>query len=99
MLGDNITIVIAGNKIDLERQRVVTIEEGEKYAKTVGATHFSTSAKLNKGVAELFLHISKEMLKRADSPDSQGSGIQKADGSTLIIGETQEGNTKDSGCC
>lgn len=99
MLGDNITIVIAGNKIDLERQRVVSIEEGEKYARSVGATHFSTSAKLNKGVSELFLHISKEMLKRASAPAAAASSAPKADGSTLIIGESSEGSTKDGGGC
>ena len=29
------------------------------YAKSVGATHFHTSAKLNKGIDELFLHLTK----------------------------------------
>ena len=101
MLGDNITIVIAGNKIDLERQRVVTVEEGESYARTVGATHFSTSAKLNKGVSELFLHISKEMLKRQDAANGAGGAqvSQRTDGSTLIIGESPEGDAKSGGCC
>ncbi len=41
-------LVIIGNKIDLERTRTVTLKEAEDYAKSVGAQHFSTSAKLNK---------------------------------------------------
>lgn len=32
MLGTNVTLAIAGNKSDLERSRVVTIEEAEAYA-------------------------------------------------------------------
>lgn len=31
------------------------------YAKEVGAIHFSTSAKLNKGINELFVNLSERM--------------------------------------
>ena len=30
-----------------------------RYAKTVGAKHFHTSAKLNKGIEEMFFELSK----------------------------------------
>ncbi len=48
-----------GNKVDLERNRVVSLAEAEKYAESVEAKHFSTSAKLNKGVNEIFLDLTK----------------------------------------
>ena len=32
-----------------------------RYAKSVGAKHFHTSAKLNKGIEEMFLDLSKGM--------------------------------------
>ena len=57
MLGKEITLAIAGNKVDLNR--VVSLEEAEAYASTVGAKHFSTSAKVNQGVEELFLDLAK----------------------------------------
>lgn len=60
MLGTDITLAIAGNKVDLNR--VVSLEEAEAYAATVGAKHFSTSAKLNQGVEELFLDLAKRLL-------------------------------------
>ncbi len=51
-------LVIIGNKIDLERTRTVTLKEAEEYAKSVGAQHFSTSAKLNKVFAVLCVCVS-----------------------------------------
>lgn len=57
MLGKEIVLAIAGNKIDLNR--AVTLEEAEAYADSVGAKHFSTSAKLNKGIQEVFFDLSK----------------------------------------
>lgn len=71
MLGSDICLVIAGNKIDLEKQRNVPIEEAEEYAKTVGAKHFQTSAKLNKGIEEMFLDLSQRMMERVQENDLQ----------------------------
>ena len=59
MLGKEITLAIAGNKVDLNR--TVSLEEAEAYASSVGAKHYSTSAKLNQGVEELFLDLAKRM--------------------------------------
>lgn len=57
MLGKDIVLVIAGNKMDLEKNRQVSLAEAEQYAKEVGARHFSTSAKLNKGINEMFIDL------------------------------------------
>lgn len=59
MLGDNVQLVIAGNKTDLDKDRRVPVAEAEEYAQQVGAKHHSTSAKLNKGVEELFFDLTK----------------------------------------
>lgn len=40
-------LALVGNKIDLEGERVVKKEEGEKLAKEFGAIFFETSAKAN----------------------------------------------------
>lgn len=50
---------MTGNKIDLEKNRHVSIEEAEAYAQSVGAKHLHTSAKLNKGIDEVFLTLTK----------------------------------------
>ena len=82
MLGTDISLVIVGNKVDLEKQRNVPVAVAEecvirfssktletqnnaycllhhRYALSVGAKHFQTSAKQNKGVEELFLDLTK----------------------------------------
>ncbi|XP_049884693.1 ras-related protein Rab-21 [Pectinophora gossypiella] len=83
MLGTQIVLVIAGNKIDLEHERTVPLEEAESYANTVGAKHFYTSAKLNQGVEELFLDLTQEMTDRFEqnnrSDGNQSPRIQIVD--------------------
>ncbi|KAG9333641.1 hypothetical protein JZ751_010763 [Albula glossodonta] len=59
MLGNEICLCIVGNKIDLEKDRNVSVQEAEQYAESVGAKHYHTSAKLNKGIEELFLDLCK----------------------------------------
>ncbi|VVD02803.1 ras-related protein Rab-21-like [Leptidea sinapis] len=64
MLGSEIVLVIAGNKCDLEHERSVERIEAERYAGMVGAKHYYTSAKLNQGVEELFLDLTRELVER-----------------------------------
>ncbi|NXV74627.1 RAB21 protein, partial [Atlantisia rogersi] len=59
MLGNEICLCIVGNKIDLEKDRHVSVQEAETYAESVGAKHYHTSAKQNKGIEELFLDLCK----------------------------------------
>jgi len=100
MLGKEVVLAIAGNKSDLERNRVVSVEEAEKYAESVGAKHFSTSAKLNKGLEELFLDLTKRMIENtSETPTSAGtyqSAPQKQPSKLIIASDTEE---KQSGCC
>ncbi|XP_068247206.1 ras-related protein Rab-21 [Palaemon carinicauda] len=71
MLGNDICLVIAGNKLDLQKDRHVQLEEAEEYAKEVGAFHVQASAKENKGVEELFLELTHRMLESAIANDQQ----------------------------
>lgn len=82
MLGKDIVLAIAGNKCDMAKERTVTREEAEEYAKQVSATHFETSAKKYINVDEVFLHLTEEMIKQAGGSSSgpkaapgTGSGI------------------------
>lgn len=62
IVGNDIIIVIAGNKIDLEKNRAVNEEEAISYAESVGATHFHTSAKANKGLDEVFFSLAQSKI-------------------------------------
>jgi Ras-related protein Rab-21 len=59
IVGPEIIIVIAGNKCDLEKQRSVNEEDAQQYAASVGASHFYTSAKINRGLEEVFSDLAQ----------------------------------------
>jgi Ras-related protein Rab-21 len=54
MLGNDVVLCIVGNKIDLEKDRHVPMQVAEDYAKSVNAKLYHTSAKLNKGIEDLY---------------------------------------------
>ncbi|XP_003740134.1 ras-related protein Rab-21 [Galendromus occidentalis] len=102
MLGNEVVLVVIGNKSDLESERSVPLHEAESYAKSVGAAHFLTSAKLNRGITEVFLHLCKEMImKRARDGarrQSTGAGAQR----NRLQVETSDDNaepTRTNKCC
>ncbi|OQV22517.1 Ras-related protein Rab-21 [Hypsibius exemplaris] len=104
MLGTDICIVIVGNKLDLEKQRNVPVAVAEEYAASVGAKHFQTSAKQNKGVEELFFDLSKRMIEQGDRIDAAkrngpgGGGSRSGQGNVTLLDESEPQPTK-SGCC
>jgi len=102
MLGSEICLIIAGNKVDLEKQRTVSIEDAEEYAKSVGAKHFHTSAKLNQGIEEMFLELSHRMIERAMENDQQKASSLGRSGSTrrnVVVVEDEEAAQPKPGCC
>ncbi|KAK4832082.1 hypothetical protein QYF61_020697 [Mycteria americana] len=102
MLGNEICLCIVGNKIDLEKERHVSVQEAETYAESVGAKHYHTSAKQNKGIEELFLDLCKRMIEtaqvdeRARGNGSSQSGITRR-GVQIIDDEPQVQSS--GGCC
>jgi small GTP-binding protein len=54
---ENIPILILGNKSDLEDEREVSTNEGEKLAKTYNALFFETSARDNKNIYESIVEM------------------------------------------
>lgn len=101
IVGNDITIAIAGNKTDLEKSRSVNEQEAIKYAESVGAKHFHTSAKANKGLDEVFTDLSQRMLERRSEKGSKssasGGGTNKQ--KLVIVDDAPAGKPKSGGCC
>ncbi|XP_053970514.1 ras-related protein Rab-21 [Hylaeus anthracinus] len=102
MLGSEICLAIAGNKVDLEKDRSVSIEEAEEYAKQVGAMHFHTSAKLNQNIEEMFLDLTQQMMQHADEVE-QKSTLTRTNSTrrnvVVVEDEAEETEPVKTSCC
>ncbi|KAK3284145.1 hypothetical protein CYMTET_8188 [Cymbomonas tetramitiformis] len=105
MAGKDIVIVVAGNKIDRERERIVSQEDAESYAKSIDAHLLGTSAKLNKGVEQAFLHIARKIVARK-TPQPQDRGAERKSvggrsvrGGLVISDEKTKAPAKSDSCC
>jgi len=59
--GFKIPIMIVGNKCDMEEHRVVTTEQGQEFARSVGCLFIEASAKTRVGVEEAYFNLVKKM--------------------------------------
>ena len=99
-------IILCGNKIDLNNKRVISKEEGEKFAKENNISFAETSATTGQGINELFNTILSNFCevplenKENKDDDLDGGGSQ-----TIVLKDlgkeektTQESQKKKS-CC
>eukprot|EP00727_Mastigamoeba_balamuthi_P012805 m51a1_g8147 putative ras-related protein rab-2a (206) ;mRNA; f:39518-40943 len=63
----NITIMLIGNKSDLEASRAVPREEGERFAKENGLFFLETSAKTSQNVEEAFINTAKDIFEKVEA--------------------------------
>uniref|UniRef100_A0A8C0AUE3 RAB21, member RAS oncogene family n=1 Tax=Buteo japonicus TaxID=224669 RepID=A0A8C0AUE3_9AVES len=80
----------------------VSVQEAETYAESVGAKHYHTSAKQNKGIEELFLDLCKRMIETAQVDErARGNGSSQSGtarrGVQIIDDEPQVQSS--GGCC
>jgi len=67
----NIVIALAGNKCDLESERAVSVEQAEKYMKSIEEgggerpIFFECSAKTGQGVQDIFREICRKLEARS----------------------------------
>lgn len=80
IVGEDIVCVIVGNKCDLLKDRKINydLKKHEDYAESVGARHFLASAKLNENIDEIFLEISKDMIKKSKQNAPNSSSLNRS---------------------
>jgi Ras family len=61
------TIMLIGNKSDLDHKRAVSYEEGEQFAQENGLAFIETSAKTAANVEEAFISTADEIWQKIDS--------------------------------
>jgi Ras-related protein Rab-21 len=101
ILGEDITIAIAGNKVDMEKSRNVNKEEAIRYTQSVGGSHHLTSAKSGAGINEAFTDLLKRVVAKKRAAASAAAGADKGPARTSlrIVDEEPGADAAQKGCC
>lgn len=78
MLGEDIVIAIAGNKIDMEKQRNVDKDEALRYTQSIGGVHHTTSAKSGAGINEAFSELVRRVVAKKKKKQATSETESKA---------------------
>ena len=108
----DMTIMLIGNKSDLDPRRQVSTEEGERFARENGLVFMETSAKTAYNVEESFLQTSTVIYQNIEKGvydlSSDKSGIRVGNESINITNSGTQGSTRlgdkqkaagGGGCC
>jgi len=100
---NNMTIMLIGNKSDLDQKRAVSYEEGEKFANENGLTFLETSAKTAKNVEQAFISSARviyDKIQRGEfdiSNEAFGIKLGKKGGEHGT--QAENNNQQNGGCC
>ncbi|KAL4904961.1 ras-like protein [Aspergillus multicolor] len=95
---DYFPIIVVGNKCDLEKERVVTEQEGENLARQFGCKFIETSAKSRINVENAFYDLVREIRrynKEMSNPGGSGGFGARAPDNKMDVSEPGE----SAGCC
>ena len=86
---DSKVLMLVGNKTDLDNEREVSFQQGEKKANEIGCPFMETSAKTNHNIKECFEKASRILyLKKSEE-----------DGDDNVGSFTLDSQKKKGGCC
>ncbi|RDL30487.1 putative Ras-related protein Rab-6A [Venustampulla echinocandica] len=90
--GNDVIIVLVGNKTDLNDKREVTTQQGEEEAKKNNLMFIETSAKVGHNVKNLFRRIAQALPGMDGAEGSAAAGNQTIDVNINPTPQNQEGN-------
>lgn len=95
VVGENIQIVLCGNKGDMERDREVALDVATQWAASQGALHFTTSAKTGMNVGEAFTALFAAIVRASEADGGGGSSKTRrgaASASSRLASGAQDGD-------
>lgn len=96
----DVSITLVGNKADLEQRRVVSTDEGARFAREHGLLFYETSARSAFNVEECFINTAASIYEKINSGvinlSSETSGVKP--GPTTIISQPQKQKSEGT-CC
>jgi len=100
---NNMTIMLIGNKCDLEQKRQVSTEEGEAFAKEHGLVFLETSAKTAHNVDDAFVQTAQAIYEKIAQGvfdvSNESFGIRLGTQQSASGPSGRPGAAKASGCC
>ena len=88
---DSKVLMLVGNKTDLDNERKVSFQQGEKKANEIGCPFMETSAKTNHNIKECFEKASRILyLKKSEEDD---------DDQNNVFSLAFDSQKKKGGCC
>ena len=88
---DSKVLMLVGNKTDLDNEREVSFQQGEKKANEIGCPFMETSAKTNHNIKECFEKASRILyLKKSEEDD---------DDQNNVFSLALDSQKKKGGCC
>ena len=99
---ENVSIILVGNKCDLEDQRIITKETGEEKAKNLKCPFFETSAKTKINIDEIFQEITNNIYDKYGDNENESDNIDivHEDGQNKNVDINQPNQeVEKKGCC
>ena len=98
--GKDISIILVGNKCDLENERKVSKEKGEEKAKTMNASFFETSALSKVNIDDIFKEIVNNIYQRTKGQKNDDDDeIEIINENEKAINLTPQPTPEKKGCC
>jgi small GTP-binding protein len=96
----NASMLIIGNKSDLNEDREVTTEQGKQFAAKNGIDYLETSSKMHIGVDEAFETLVKKILEQREIEEGLSDKNDEGGSKGVQLGNTKEkGKNKEKRCC
>lgn len=98
---DDICLAVCANKIDLPHH-AVDMQEAESYAKGIGASFHTTSAKTGEGIQELFTTVCKRVIDRRKALQHAQEALLNQSQQGMKLGNDAGGGgggAVGGGCC
>lgn len=96
----DILIILVGNKVDLEVERNVNVDDVKSLCNEMSLLHFDVSAKTGEGISEMFKEVALNMpYKEKLQKNGKGAGSSVEGGSSRLIDLNQRPSTNNQGDC
>ena len=95
----DVSIILVGNKSDLENERKVTKEKGEEKAKNFNCPFFETSALSKINIDDIFNEMVNNIFERTGGPKGEEDDLEIVNENDNPVNLNTEEPAKKKGCC